>query len=381
MARGAMTTRPRVSVVLIFLDAEEFIREAIQSVADQTVANWELLLVDDGSTDGSTEMARRYSTEDPARIRLLQHPGGVNRGMSASRNLGLREARGEFVTFLDADDVYLPEKLERQSELLDAHPDAAMVYGPTLHWHSWTGRAEDAALDYTRKLGVTPGSLTGPPDLVRLYLTRMGWPPGTCGVMVRREAAERVGGFEERFTAIFEDQAFFYKLCLDFPVYVQGESLDRYRQHDGSACHEAEARGEWSPRPPNPADRDSSCGSARTCSNETCATLSCGAPCAHGCSRTAIRSSIEVSTSRAELAGRLRRVARMTATRRGRVSSSLLERQAGPDQGPPDPVHAARARGRRAGAGGRPPRFAARRTGARRRPRRKRGTRRARRPA
>ena len=251
-----MTTRPRVSVVLIFLDAEEFIREAIQSVADQTVANWELLLVDDGSTDGSTEMARRYSTEDPARIRLLQHPGGVNRGMSASRNLGLREARGEFVTFLDADDVYLPEKLERQSELLDAHPDAAMVYGPTLHWHSWTGRAEDAALDYTRKLGVAPGSLTGPPDLVRLYLTRMGWPPGTCGVMVRREAAERVGGFEERFTAIFEDQAFFYKLCLEFPVYVQGESLDRYRQHDGSACHEAEARGEWSPRPPNPADRD-----------------------------------------------------------------------------------------------------------------------------
>src|SRR4051812_33913704 len=103
MARGAMTTPPRVSVVMIFLDAEEFIREAIQSVADQTVDSWELLLVDDGSTDGSTEMALRYLAEDPARIRLLHHPGGVNRGMSASRNLGLREARGEFVTFLDAD--------------------------------------------------------------------------------------------------------------------------------------------------------------------------------------------------------------------------------------------------------------------------------------
>ena len=76
--------------------------------------------------------------------------------MSASRNLGLREAQGEFVAFIDADDVYLPEKLERQSDLLDAHPDAAMVYGPTLHWHSWTGRAEDAALDYRRKLGSRP---------------------------------------------------------------------------------------------------------------------------------------------------------------------------------------------------------------------------------
>jgi glycosyltransferase involved in cell wall biosynthesis len=247
---------PRVSVVVIFLDAEEFIAEAIRSVTDQTFESWELLLVDDGSTDGSTDVARQLVAEDPDRVRLLQHPGGQNRGMSASRNLGLQAAKGEFVAFLDADDVYLPEKLERQSALLDAHPEAAMVYGPTVHWHSWTGRAEDAARDYPRKLGVTPESMIRPPELVRRYLTRVAWPPGTCGVMVRRAAAERVGGFEERFTAVFEDQAFFYKLCLEFPVYVQADGLDRYRQHHGSACHEAEARGEWSPRPPNPADHD-----------------------------------------------------------------------------------------------------------------------------
>jgi glycosyltransferase involved in cell wall biosynthesis len=249
-----MTAAPRVSVVTIFLDAERFLREAIESVLAQTYRSWELLLVDDGSTDGSADIAQAYAREHPHVIRYLQHPGGENRGMSASRNLGIGAAAGELVAFLDADDVYLPEKLARQSELLDAHPGAAMVYGPTLHWHSWSG-LEATEPDRQHKLGVAPDSLVQPPELVRRFLAGEGWPPGTCGALVRRSAIERVGGFEERFRGLFEDQAFFYKLCLRFPVYVHRWGWDLYRQHPDSACQRARTRGEWHPRRPNPAHR------------------------------------------------------------------------------------------------------------------------------
>ena len=90
---------PLVSVIVIFLDAEAFLDEAIASVLRQTWGNWELLLVDDGSTDASAAIARRHCAEHPGRVRYLHHEGLVNRGMSASRNLGLREAAGELVAF------------------------------------------------------------------------------------------------------------------------------------------------------------------------------------------------------------------------------------------------------------------------------------------
>ncbi len=85
---------PRVSVICIFFQAERFFREAIDSVLAQEGADFELILVDDGSTDSSTQIAREYCALDPGRIRYLEHPGHANRGMSATRNLGLRSGAG-----------------------------------------------------------------------------------------------------------------------------------------------------------------------------------------------------------------------------------------------------------------------------------------------
>ena len=106
-----MPERPLVSAVVIFLDAEEFIEEAIESVFAQTYDRWELILVDDGSTDRSTEIARSYAERHPDRVSYVTHPGRVNRGMSASRNRGVEVSSGELIAFLDADDVWLPAKL------------------------------------------------------------------------------------------------------------------------------------------------------------------------------------------------------------------------------------------------------------------------------
>src|SRR5690349_4685532 len=108
---------PQVSVVMIFFNAEQFIEEAILSVVAQAYTCWELLLVDDGSCDGSTALARTYARRYPSRVRYFEHPQHSNRGMSASRNLGIQHASGEYITFLDADDVWFPNTLQRQVDV------------------------------------------------------------------------------------------------------------------------------------------------------------------------------------------------------------------------------------------------------------------------
>lgn len=246
---------PIVSVIIIFLNAEPFLAEAVESVFAQTYASWELILVDDGSSDGSTELARRWAREHPDRVRYLEHAGHENRGMSASRNVGIAAARGPYIAFLDGDDVYLPQRLERQVALLGAHPEAAMVYGPTLHWYSWQG-ARAAQPDWIRRLGVPADALHRPPVLAVRWLRGVALTPGIGSALVRREAIERVGGFEERFRRLYSDQPFFYKLALTAPAFVSGEHLDRYRQHGQSSVHRNAAAGSYDPDAPHPARRE-----------------------------------------------------------------------------------------------------------------------------
>jgi glycosyltransferase involved in cell wall biosynthesis len=242
-----MSSQPLVSVVIIFLQAERFLDEAIRSVFDQTYRNWELLLVDDGSTDGSSAIACRWSQTVPDRVRYLEHPSHANRGMSASRNLGVRHARGEYVAFLDADDVWLATKLQQQVDLLAARPQAAMAYSPTQWWYSWTGDAIDQGRDVVHPLGVPPDVLIEPPRLLAHFLANEGDSPCVSSVLIRRAVLQEVGGFEDTFRGLYEDQAFFAKVCLRYPVIASAEYLDRYRQHAESACalamHTGQARG------------------------------------------------------------------------------------------------------------------------------------------
>src|ERR1051325_7035528 len=144
---------PLVSVIIPFLNGGKFIREAIESVFSQTYRNWELILVDDGSTDSSTDIAREYAQLHPGRVRYLEHEGHQNRGQSATRNLGMRSAAGELFAFLDCDDVWLPHKLEQQAAILKLHPEAAMVFGASQYWQSWSGHEGAVKADSIPDLG------------------------------------------------------------------------------------------------------------------------------------------------------------------------------------------------------------------------------------
>ena len=227
---------PLVSVIVIFLNAERFIGEAIESVLRQTYAHWELLLVDDGSTDASTAAAKQLAETDPDRIRYLEHPGHANRGMSASRNLGIREAAGALVAFLDSDDVWVPEKIQQQVAIMLANPEIGMVCGAAKYWMSWSDT--DAAHDRVVPTGGPQDQVSYPPSLLLLlYPLGTGVSPCPSDLMLRREILAQVQGFEEQFIGsyqLYEDQAFLVKVYLDAPVYISSATWLLYRQHSDS---------------------------------------------------------------------------------------------------------------------------------------------------
>jgi len=237
-------SKPLVSVIVIFLNMEKFIQEAIDSVFDQIYDNWELLLVDDGSTDGSSQIALRCAEHYPGKVRYFEHACHENLGMSSSRNLGIRNAKGKYIAFLDADDVWLVHKLDQQVAILNSQPEAAMVYGAIELWHSWTKNPEDLQRDSLQKIGTEPNTLIRPPSLLSRFLGRKAITPCPSDVLVRREIVDGVGGFEESFRNLYEDQVFFAKVCLKAPVFVASECWDRHRQHPDSSSSLGRRTGE-----------------------------------------------------------------------------------------------------------------------------------------
>lgn len=224
--------KPIVSVIIIFFNEEKFIESAIASVLAQTYSNWELLLVDDGSTDRSSAIAQSYAEKFPA-VKYLEHQRHKNCGMSASRNLGINRSCGEYIAFLDGDDIWLPDKLEQQVAIMSAQPDAALVCGRTQWWYSWTGTEADKQRDFLQKFDLPLNTLVKPPELLLLFLQNE-W-ASLHDILVKQEAIATVGGYEDSFPGMYEDQVFHAKLCLNFPVYVADRCWCRYRQHH-QAC-------------------------------------------------------------------------------------------------------------------------------------------------
>jgi glycosyltransferase involved in cell wall biosynthesis len=239
-------TNPLVSIIIIFLDAEHFLEEAIASVMAQTYEKWELLLVDDGSSDQSTTLAQDLAHRHPHQVRYLEHPEHMNRGMSASRNLGITHAQGDYLAFLNADDVWFANKLEEQLQTLQQHPDAVMVYGPWQYWYSWADEVPDPTVDIFQPMGSFVDQVIAPPQLM-MPLLESRWVPIPSGILVRRDITLEVGGFEDEFRGHMEDQVFWSKIFLSFPVFVSSQCWYQYRQHPNSASAQRNKEGKCAP--------------------------------------------------------------------------------------------------------------------------------------
>lgn len=161
---------PRVSVLIPCYNVGRFLADAIDSVLAQTYRDFEIIVVDDGSEDNTAEVAARYPG--------LRYIHNRHSGISVSRNLALAEARGEFVVFLDADDMWTPDKLEKQIAYMDSHPDCQLVYT----------RAENF-------FDGDPAAMTERQE--ELFHTNTDNCLVTC--LVRRSLYERFGGYREDY--------------------------------------------------------------------------------------------------------------------------------------------------------------------------------------
>lgn len=116
-----------ISIIMPVYNGVKFMERAIKSVVSQSYKDWELLIIDDGSTDGSYIVAYKYSKKDRRIIPLKND--GPNHGANAARNIGIRAAHGEFVTFLDCDDYYLADSLKNRLDCFSKNNDVSLVYG------------------------------------------------------------------------------------------------------------------------------------------------------------------------------------------------------------------------------------------------------------
>ena len=154
--------------------------------------------------------------------------------MSASRNLGISSAAGDFIAFIDADDVWKPRKLEEQLAILKAHPDVGMVCGTVNYWASWQGGANDKAVPTGHVLN---RPVPNPEAMLALYPLGTAAAPCPSDILLRSDVVRAVGGFESHFTGprqMYEDQGFLAKVYLMTPVYFSNKVWLDYRQHEES---------------------------------------------------------------------------------------------------------------------------------------------------
>lgn len=214
---------PTFSVLLPTYNRRDRVGRAIQSVLRQTFEDFELLVVDDGSPDDTAEVVARF---DDRRVRYLKRPR--NGGVGATRNDGLRAARGRFVSMLDDDDEYLPSFLDRTNAVLRDAPESV---GFCWSGISWIKDLPGGVEQHLRSEVWRPEFRTRD-EAYRAFLInrRIGT---NCGLTVRRSVLAEVGGFDEALRGGAEDTDLLIRLVQHYDFRVVNEPLVRGHLHDG----------------------------------------------------------------------------------------------------------------------------------------------------
>lgn len=225
-----------ISVVLTSFNYASFIGEAIESVLAQTFTDWELIIVDDGSTDNSVEIIQKYAAQD-SRIRFFTHPDGKNHGLPATVQLGLSKARFPWVAFLESDDLFMPTSLQEKADVAEKYPESVLIYSDL----EMFGESDEEKDFYLRRLRGKLKQLTFPTSLTKEFL-EINLIPTFSVVMARKEILEKCN-----FTP-------FYPPWLDYWLWVQlahypfffiNKPLSRWRIHRTSYLHRGRSQHSW----------------------------------------------------------------------------------------------------------------------------------------
>jgi glycosyltransferase involved in cell wall biosynthesis len=208
--------QPKVSVIIPTYNRGKFIGAAVQSVLDQTFQDFEVIVVDDGSTDQTADIVQAFFSE---KVQYVYQP---NCGRSNARNHAIEMAKGRYITFLDSDDLYLPNKLALQIDYMDAHPEIGMVY-TSAHCIDENGvrtkdeyKATISGWIYKHIAFFVPVTITLPT------------------VMVRKEVFDKVGGFDESM-ARFEDTDMWRRISKYYQINALQEQTCLLRTHTDNA--------------------------------------------------------------------------------------------------------------------------------------------------
>lgn len=213
-ANGEQKTYPAVSIIIPTYNRPSYLAKAIESIRDQAYKDWELIVVDDGSVTGDIKTVVEHYTEQDDRIRYIRRPNG---SWYRARNTGIRNARGKYIAFLDDDDYWLKEKLEKQVAFMDAHPEIGINYTLFQVYRSRNGRSEPAKVFPRCSVAGIEGFLDAfvPISAVmirRACLDGMRWFParypisGDFEFYLRFARHWPVGGIEEILTATTMDE-------------------------------------------------------------------------------------------------------------------------------------------------------------------------------
>lgn len=206
-----------VSVIIPAFNTEKYISQAIESVLNQTYQNFELIVVNDGSTDRTEKVIKKYFN----RISYIYQ---TNKGVAAARNVGISASKGEYIAFLDSDDIWLPEKLELQVDYLSTHLDTDLVYADYATFDNGGGILEEN-FALSRQLPRPSGYIFQELILKCLFQTNT--------VMLKRQILEKAGLFDERFL-IGEDYDLWLRISAEHKIGYLPKVLAKYRQHPSS---------------------------------------------------------------------------------------------------------------------------------------------------
>jgi glycosyltransferase involved in cell wall biosynthesis len=219
---------PAVSVIVTAFNEEELVGAAIESILNQTQRDLELIVVDDGSTDGTATIVRGFA-KDP-RLRFLQQE---NRGLSAARNAGMAKARGALISFLDSDDLWLPTYLSRMQEVLAASPEAGFAYTDAWLLDERTQRFRRAGAMAENSPPANP-----PTDADAFLRLLMHANFIFVSTTVRRRALDAAGLFDETLTACEDYDLWIRVLAAGFGAVSSGERLAIKRDRDAAMSHQ-----------------------------------------------------------------------------------------------------------------------------------------------
>jgi len=198
-------------------NGEQYLRKSVESVLAQTFADFEFIIIDDGSTDGSPAILREYATRD-SRVRVIIRP---NTGMTRALNEGIALARGTFIARMDADDASLPQRFEKQVAYLLSHPDCVLLGSQVMLIDP-----DGDPIGPKRNTGYTH-------EEILHSLLDKGWPMIHPAVMIRADALRAIGGYDEQWRTN-QDHDLFTRLAEVGRIANLTDVLLEYRQHFGS---------------------------------------------------------------------------------------------------------------------------------------------------